>query len=248
MPSCKKATAKDPLKFIMSIRNAFAASARSGPSRRGRFHGHNPANARHHEESARAARSRDDGHCSWHSDARWPVKWQCLPGIRGWRNSSHSICAVIVAACSAQRTEKTARRLALFSFGSFGSVAPSLCRLSGKPSRRIGSSRVPSLLGARTIPEAAALRAPRAADSESSWALLSSTIKPPRKPKSRSLTPQEARGFGMTGLGGCALKTGCQQSLIILAGFLVPLLSLEPLFRSQCRAADAPLRNLRRRE
>src|SRR5215469_4327800 len=37
-------------------------------------------------------------------------------------------------------------------------------------------------------------------------ALSGSTIKPARKPKSSSLTPQKPRGFGMTDLSSCGLR------------------------------------------
>src|SRR5690349_14922701 len=168
MPSCRNPSAKDELKFITSIRIASSASAPSYPSHRGRFHGRSPVNARRREESILAAHSPSCGHCFLHSAGRSPEKWQCLPGNRPSLNSSRWTCPVFVLASSAQRPETTVHRLALFSFGSSGSIAPSPCRLPGRLSRPIGSCRVPSSLGARTIPGAAARRALHAAGSESS--------------------------------------------------------------------------------
>src|SRR5215831_20092375 len=190
MPSCKNASTEVQLKFITSIRIASAASAQSHPFRRGRLHDRNPADARRREESARATPPAADGRCFLRSAVPSLEKWRCLQGIRVLRDLPRLTCAAIAQAFFAQPRERRARRSALFSFGSSGSTAPSFCRLPSRPSHPIGSSRAPSSLGARKIPEAAAPRAPHSAGSKSSLALLTSTSKLPQEPQSRSLTPR----------------------------------------------------------
>src|SRR5215470_17275205 len=94
MPSCKSASANGQLKFITSIRIASAGSPRLHPSRRGRSHDRNPADARRREESAPAVRSQAGGRWFLRSAARWPVKWRCPPNIVAsdeWRVARDSL-------------------------------------------------------------------------------------------------------------------------------------------------------------
>src|SRR5215467_4910486 len=135
MPSCKKASAKGQLRFIPSIRNACVASARFYPSRPGRFHGRNPANARRREESTHAVRSEERDPFFPHSVERLPGKWQHLPSIHRSLSLPHWICAVTVQVAFSHRPGTTERQLTLFSFESSGLIAPSPCRLSDRRSR-----------------------------------------------------------------------------------------------------------------
>src|SRR5215472_9055006 len=156
------------LRYIRSTRSVCATSARFYPSRRDRFHGRSRANVRHRAESAREAHSKVDVPAFSHNAGPLPAKWRCLPKTHACRNWSPACDAVSEPVPASQHLETRARRSVLFSGESPGSTAPLPRRSPSKRSHRMVSGRVPPALGARTIPEGRAPRAPRVADLESS--------------------------------------------------------------------------------